>query len=96
MMKGIRQTGWQSFVRPISTSASTMNAKPIKLGMYYGVCHKCHLVVPIERPLVNHVAHLLLTLVTLGLWSPIWITRSLMARRGWCARCGSDNVGRRT
>lgn len=37
----------------------------------------------------NHVLHLLLTLVTFGLWLPIWILAALFTGgRYFCSHCG--------
>lgn len=73
-----------------------MNVKSTKHNARYGVCYDCKLVVPIQRPYINHNRHRLLTLLTLGLWSPIWIYHTLANRHiGWCARCGSHHVAAR-
>jgi len=37
----------------------------------------------------NHVLHLLLTLVTGGLWFPVWAWLSMGASKGRCATCGT-------
>jgi len=59
-----------------------------------GFCRTCNRPSLIRRKGVNHVLHLLLTLVTLGLWLPVWVVLSAMnnerSQSGWrCAQCGS-------
>ncbi len=55
-----------------------------------GYCSTCSSPVKIERPRPNHILHLLLTILTCGAWSLIWI--SIGGRvGGWhCTECGSD------
>ena len=36
----------------------------------------------------NHIRHLLLTLITLGLWGIIWIIVAMNAGRFICTNCG--------
>lgn len=36
----------------------------------------------------GHMAHFLMTIVTLGLWFPIWVLRALTARKLNCRTCG--------
>jgi hypothetical protein len=37
----------------------------------------------------NHVLHLILSLVTFGLWLPIWLLISAGGLGGWrCTQCG--------
>lgn len=38
-----------------------------------GYCRKCGTNVLVKRPGTNHVLHLLLSIVTMGFWLPIWI-----------------------
>ena len=41
---------------------------------------------------VNHVLHLLLTVLTGGLWAIIWLALALALKPSWrCGRCGSIN-----
>lgn len=42
-----------------------------------------------ERETPNHVLHLLLTVVSLGLWVPVWLVVTLFAPRTFhCPQCG--------
>lgn len=53
-----------------------------------GFCKACNRQVMIRRKGTNHVLHLLLTLVTLGLWVIIWLLMSIKIG-GWrCSECG--------
>ena len=53
-----------------------------------GYCKKCERQVMVRRKGTNHVLHLLLSLVTLGLWIPVWILLSIKVA-GWrCSQCG--------
>lgn len=36
----------------------------------------------------NHVLHLLMSLVTMGLWLPIWLLSSVIIGGWQCSRCG--------
>jgi len=57
-----------------------------------GFCKRCQRQVAIQRPGVNHVLHLLLTMFTLGLWFPLWmlfIFAGSFGLGGWrCTTCG--------
>ena len=53
-----------------------------------GFCKSCDRQVMIHRRSPNHVLHLLLTLLTGGLWLFIWILASIRIG-GWrCSQCG--------
>jgi hypothetical protein len=42
-----------------------------------------------ERQTPNHVLHLLLAVVTVGFWIPVWILLSLFGNSPWrCPYCG--------
>jgi hypothetical protein len=43
------------------------------------------------KPKINHVLHLILTLVTLGLWSLVWLTLGIISSaKGFrCTQCGT-------
>src|SRR5262245_3743558 len=57
-----------------------------------GFCTHCQKRVEVFRPGTNHPLHLLLTLVTLGLWLIPWILHSVKIG-GWrCSQCGSKAV----
>jgi len=53
-----------------------------------GYCRKCEKQVRIRRKKTNHLLHLILTLLTGGVWIIVWILCSIRVD-GWrCARCG--------
>jgi len=53
-----------------------------------GYYRKCGTNVLVKRPGTNHVLHLLLSIVTMGFWLPIWILVSIKIG-GWrCNQCG--------
>lgn len=53
-----------------------------------GYCGKCLKQVPVGRQEINHVPHLILTLLT-GLWVVLWI-RDARRQRDWtCLECGA-------
>ena len=51
-------------------------------------CPTCKTTVKAERAPTSHVLHLLLTLITAGLWLPVWIIVAMSASYT-CAVCGS-------
>ena len=60
-----------------------------------GYCRECNCNVTIYRKGTNHVLQLLLSIVTCGLWLPLWIMNSIQMG-GWrCNDCGSKKVGSR-
>lgn len=64
-----------------------------------GYCRHCDERVMVRCKTASHVLHLLLSLVTLGFWIPIWFLCSISVA-GWrCPKCGSKastRVPRRT
>ena len=57
-----------------------------------GYCKDCERRVVVFRPRANHLLHLLLTLITAGLWLPIWLGLAIRIG-GWrCAECGSTRI----
>lgn len=53
-------------------------------------CSQCQKPTLWARPGTNHVLHVLLSLVTCGLWLPVWMWASVRIG-GWrCQSCGSD------
>jgi hypothetical protein len=53
-------------------------------------CKRCGRQVLVRRQSTNHILHLLLTLVTMGFWIPIWILCSVRIG-GWrCTVCGTS------
>jgi hypothetical protein len=57
-----------------------------------GYCRRCAVPSKLERKGTNHVLHLLLSIVTLGLWLIVWIGVAVKFG-GWsCSQCGSEDV----
>lgn len=57
-----------------------------------GFCKDCTKRVVVFRPTPSHVLHLLLTLVTIGLWLIVWIGLTIQFG-GWrCTECGSKKI----
>ena len=53
-----------------------------------GFCKGCNRQVMIRRKGTNHILHLLLSCLTVGLWIPIWIFCAIKIG-GWrCSQCG--------
>ena len=64
------------------------------MGMEFksGQCGQCQQRVKVARKGINHILHLLLTIVTAGLWLFIWVLIAI-ARDPWrCDQCGSKSV----
>lgn len=59
-----------------------------------GFCKACNSKVLITRPGVNHLLHLILTIITLGVWIVVWVLVSVVntvSPGGWrCSQCGSE------
>lgn len=53
-----------------------------------GYCGKCLRQVPVGRQGINHLPHLLLTLLT-GLWVILWLWDARRTRRWQCLECGA-------
>jgi hypothetical protein len=53
-----------------------------------GYCGKCLKQVPVGRQGINHVPHLILTLLT-GLWAIFWILDARKQRPWLCLECGA-------
>lgn len=61
--------------------------------MKRGYCRTCEQYGPVTRKGINHILHLILSLVTLGAWFFIWVALALFNVGGWrCPRCGGDNI----
>jgi hypothetical protein len=57
-----------------------------------GWCYRCERRTALERRGINHVLHLLLSIVTAGIWVIVWILCGL-AREPWrCRICGTTDV----
>lgn len=47
-----------------------------------------------ERQTPNHILHLILAVVTAGLWIPVWILVTIFTSGPYrCPRCGSATLG---
>ena len=59
-------------------------------------CKQCEEQVLVRRKAVNHVLHLVLTVISGGMWLLVWggcIVNNWLAPKHWhCARCGLDCV----
>lgn len=54
-----------------------------------GYCKVCAKQTKIARPGTNHILHLILTVITFGIWSVIWLLSAIKIG-GWrCATCGA-------
>jgi len=59
-----------------------------------GYCKQCDKRVVVFRKGTNHILHLILTLVTAGLWLIVWIG-SAIKFGGWrCSECGSTDISK--
>lgn len=59
-----------------------------------GYCKMCEAQRKVTRPKANHVLHLILTIITLGVWGFIWLGVAVQFG-GWrCDTCGSTKVAR--
>jgi hypothetical protein len=56
-------------------------------------CPKCKESVPASINGANHVLHLLLSLVTLGAWIPVWIVLAVLSSSYRCTKCGATCYG---
>lgn len=57
-----------------------------------GFCKQCNAPRPVFRKGTNHILHLLLTILTAGLWLLVWIGVAVKFG-GWrCQQCGSTAV----
>lgn len=47
-----------------------------------------------EKPTPNHILHLLLSIVTVGIWVPVWIILQLVSEfSAWrCPSCGGPTI----
>lgn len=61
-----------------------------------GYCANCKKDVVVFRRTTNHLLHLVLTVLTAGLWIIVWMLISLMPSRRTCGQCGSSNIGHRS
>jgi hypothetical protein len=57
-----------------------------------GHCNRCEEPMKVERPGTNHILHLILSVLTFGLWLVIWIGVAVKFG-GWrCSKCGTSRV----
>lgn len=57
-----------------------------------GYCRECDKQVVAFKPGTNHILHLILSLITGGLWLPVWLIL-VLTRGGWrCEQCGRKGV----
>lgn len=57
-----------------------------------GTCAQCGKRVVVFRKGTSHVLHLILSILTAGLWLIVWLGTAIKFG-GWrCAECGSTNV----
>lgn len=57
-----------------------------------GYCEDCDAPRKLERPTANHVVHLIITIITMGLWLPVWLM-ACVRFGGWqCSTCGGKDV----
>ena len=57
-----------------------------------GICEARNKSVMVRRKGTNHILHLILSLLTAGLWVIVWIMVSVKIG-GWrCSQCGSTKV----
>lgn len=56
---------------------------------FMGPCKQCGKLTMHVGPSTSHVLHLLLSLITFGLWIPIWLlVAASNGRDGQCTECG--------
>ena len=58
------------------------------------LCRTCDKLVLAQRQTPNHVLHLLLTLITAGLWLIVWLFLSIKGSPWRCPNCGSRTVAK--
>lgn len=64
------------------------------MGLEYksGFCEQCGQQRKVERQQTNHILHLILSVITAGIWVIIWLLTSIKIG-GWrCSECGSTKV----
>ena len=57
-----------------------------------GYCTSCNKKRVILRKETNHALHLLLALVTLGLWLIVWLGSAVKFGEWRCTQCGSTRI----
>ena len=57
-----------------------------------GFCKDCNEQRKVARPKINHILHLILSIITAGIWLIVWLGISIRVG-GWrCDECGSKRV----
>jgi len=57
-----------------------------------GMCEACNKQVMVRRKGTNHILHLILSVLTAGIWIIVWILASIKFG-GWrCTQCGSTKI----
>jgi hypothetical protein len=76
---------------PAPAPAPAPVAAVLGVGATTSFCKRCKLQTMHVRPPTSHVLHLLLSLVTLGLWIPMWILVAISnSSQLRCATCGRE------
>ena len=57
-----------------------------------GYCNACQIRTTLQAQTPNHILHLLLTLVTAGVWAIVWLLLALQRAPYRCSRCGGFNI----
>lgn len=53
-------------------------------------CYRCEIGTGHTKPVANHVLHLILTVLSGGLWLPVWLYATIAgALPAMCSRCGA-------
>ena len=59
-----------------------------------GFCKQCNKQVVVFRKGTNHILHLILSVITVGIWLIIWLGAAVKIG-GWrCTECGTDKVNK--
>lgn len=66
------------------------------MGMEYksGYCRRCKTKRQVERKGANHIKHLILTILTAGIWLIFWFGESFKVDDWRCSQCGSLKVSK--
>jgi hypothetical protein len=64
-----------------------MGERMPKIEENFGYCPNCKKGVVVKRPGPNHIVHLLLSLLTGGMWVVIWLLCCLFPGKWKCAEC---------
>jgi len=53
-------------------------------------CAYCKKQVVARKKSCNHVLHVILSLITMGLWLPVWLICALVGDEWYCSQCGKS------